>query len=73
MSWVGNAIRLECDGEVPHEEASCRLGSSPAPIAQAVHLLHGVTLVASDIESARLFIANVAEAVIRTTTEQVMQ
>jgi len=73
MVWVGNAILPEQHSGVPYEEAANRLGSWSGLMAQAGHTLNGDTLVPGDIKTARMFGANIAEALMRMTSQEITQ
>jgi multimeric flavodoxin WrbA len=62
MVWVGNAILPEQHSGVPYEEAANRLGSWSGMMAQAGHSAPADSFVPGDIKTARMFGANVAQA-----------
>jgi NAD(P)H dehydrogenase (quinone) len=65
MVWVGNAILPEQHSGVPEQEAANRLGSWSGMMAQAGHSAPADSFVPGDIKTARMFGANVAEALLR--------
>lgn len=62
MVWVGNAILPEQHSGVPEPEAANRLGSWSGMMAQAGHSAPADSFVPGDIKTARMFGANVAQA-----------
>lgn len=65
MVWVGNAILPEQHSGVPYEEAANRLGSWSGMMAQAGHSAPANSFAPGDIKTARMFGANVAQALLR--------
>ncbi len=65
MVWIGNAILPEQHSGVPYEEAANRLGSWSGMMAQAGHSEPADSFVPGDIRTARMFGANVAQALQR--------
>ena len=70
MVWVGNAILPEQHSGVPYEEAANRLGSWSGLMAQAGHQAANDSFAPGDIKTARMFGANVAQALARMSLAQ---
>lgn len=73
MVWVGNAILPEQHSGVPEEEAANRLGSWSGMMAQAGHAAPADSFVPGDIKTARMFGANVAQALLRVAADVEME
>lgn len=69
MVWVGNAILPEQHAGVPYEEAANRLGSWSGLMAQAGHSAPADSFAPGDIKTARMFGANIAQALQRLSFE----
>ncbi|MBX3588981.1 MAG: flavodoxin family protein [Ramlibacter sp.] len=69
MVWVGNAILPEQHAGVPYEEAANRLGSWSGLMAQAGHSAPADSFAPGDIKTARMFGANIAQALQRMSFE----
>lgn len=70
MLWVGNAILPEQHSGVPYEEAANRLGSWSGLMAQAGHSAPAGSFAPGDIKTARMFGANIAQALLRMSAQQ---